>query len=90
MTTATLENVKTTEKEMKVFCVIGDPMLFSDKGSRLIECNFPKLWQRQGINQACVSLSHLCYDVTYNAYKKLIKDGFTEVSQAEYCRIYNL
>lgn len=78
------------QSQTNIFCVVGEPILFEEKGDRLIECNIPGIAKRRGITAACVSLSHPCYNASYKAYKKLLQDGFKEVTQADYCKFYNL
>jgi len=70
------QNVETN----KLFCIIS---MWAGRPS-VIECADKKLWQRRGVNEAPFRLSYPCFNVSANAYKKLLAEGFVELSQEEY------
>lgn len=70
-----------TANTNKVYCVIMH---------NVIEVNDKMLWKVRGINPAIFSLSHPVYEVSKMGWSFLRKNGFTEVSQHEYCKLHNL
>ena len=65
----------------KVYCIITD---------NVIEINDKLLWKVRGIKPAIFGLTHPVYEVTKMGWSFLKKNGFVQVSQADYCKLHNL
>jgi len=75
---------------MSVFCIISDVTINYGKGSVTIECGDKTLASRRGIKCANFRLTHPCYEVSSAAMKRLLLDGYKELSQDDYCRVFSI